>query len=150
MNKLKKISPTRVLCSSSTNPIHKKVPVLVHNQKPIIDSLVILEYTDETWKNNPNLPQDPHDRALARFWAKFFDEKLLVTARKIRSDQEVVEEVIEQLKNLENELRGKEFFGADKIGYLDIVANVLAFWFTVGEEFSGVKVLTEEKFPFDI
>ncbi|GKV32990.1 hypothetical protein SLEP1_g41549 [Rubroshorea leprosula] len=124
------------------NSIHKKVPVLVHNQKPIIDSLVILEDIDETWKNNPILPQDPHDRALSRFWAKFIDEKLLVTARKIRSDQEVVEEVIEQLKILENELTGKEFFGGDKIGNLDIVANVLAFWFIVGQEFSGVKALT--------
>ncbi|GKV32987.1 hypothetical protein SLEP1_g41546 [Rubroshorea leprosula] len=66
---------------------------------------------------------------------------------KIRSNQEVVEEVIEQLKILENELTGKEFFGGDKIGNLDIVANVLAFWFIVGQEFSGVNVLTEEKFP---
>ena len=46
----------------------------------IAESTVILEYVDETWKQNPLLPQDPYHRALARFWAKFAEEKVGITS----------------------------------------------------------------------
>ncbi|KAF3580788.1 hypothetical protein DY000_02030171 [Brassica cretica] len=57
------------------NPVYKKVPVLVHKGKILLESQLILEYIDQTWTNNPILPQDPYEKAMALFWAKVVDEQ---------------------------------------------------------------------------
>ncbi|KAI8015269.1 putative glutathione S-transferase [Camellia lanceoleosa] len=138
-------SPLLLKC----NPIHKKIPVLLHNGKPICESLVILEYIDETWKGNPIFPKDPHERAIARFWANFIDEKCLPAIKKacFTKDDKGIEETIELLKTLEAQLNDKKFFGGDSVGLVDIVANLIGYWLGVIQEAVGVEVLTEEKFP---
>ena len=61
----------------SLNPVHKKVPVLVHNGKSIAESLIILEYIEECWNTTPKLlPEDPYQRAKVRFWANYYDQKV--------------------------------------------------------------------------
>ena len=62
------------------NPIHKKIPVLIHNGKPICESLIIVQYIDEVWHNKaPLLPSDPYQRAQARFWADYVNKKVCIS-----------------------------------------------------------------------
>ena len=59
------------------NPVHSKIPVLVHNGKPVSESLIIVQYIDEAWKDKaPLLRSDPYQGAQSRFWADFVDKKV--------------------------------------------------------------------------
>lgn len=60
------------------NPVYKKVPAFVHGGKSIAESIVILQYIEETWTQNPLLPHHPYHKALALFWAKFIDDKVYI------------------------------------------------------------------------
>ncbi|XP_057436919.1 probable glutathione S-transferase [Lotus japonicus] len=134
------------------NPVHKKVPVFVHNDKPIAESLVILEYIDETWKSNPILPSDPYKRALARFWSKFIDDKVIDTTWKAvfileeAEREKIIEELSEALQYLENELKEK-FFGGEEFEFVDIAAVFIAFYIPLFQEVAGLHLLTAENFP---
>ncbi|GMI96469.1 glutathione S-transferase TAU 8 [Hibiscus trionum] len=134
------------------NPVHKKVPVFLHNGKPIAESLVILEYIDEVWKSNPILPNDPHEKATARFWAKFFDDKCMPAIWKAfwcpdDEREKAVEEACGCLKTLESALNGKRFFGGEEIGFVDIAANFVGFWLRTIQEVTGLELVSAEKFP---
>ncbi|MCD7467461.1 hypothetical protein HAX54_004909 [Datura stramonium] len=135
-----------------SNPIHKKIPVLIHNGKPICESMIILEYIDETFEGPPILPKDPYDRALARFWVKFFEEKEPAVGKsfflKGEEQEKAKEEACETLKVLDNVFKdNKKFFVGNKFGYADMAANLMGLWLGVFQEASGVELVTSEKFP---
>ncbi|KAI3514427.1 hypothetical protein L1887_12813 [Cichorium endivia] len=133
------------------NPVHKKVPVLVHNGNAISESLVIVEYIDDVWKGVPILPQDPYEKAVARFWAKFIDDKCIPAIFKAfpQGNEQTDAEALEQLQILENELKvkGTKFFGGDNINLVDIAAGFIAYWLGIIQEAAGKELVTKEKFP---
>ncbi|KAI6674237.1 hypothetical protein NL676_002143 [Syzygium grande] len=139
-----------------SNPVHKKIPVLLDDGAAIAESKVILEYIDEKWKGGDYyslLPQDPYERAQARFWAQFADDKCVFGAGEAcRADdglekEKAVETAIESFAYLEKQIEGKKFFGGEKIGYLDLVAGWIPFFLGVLEEAGGMKIYDAERFP---
>ncbi|XP_057499893.1 glutathione transferase GST 23-like [Actinidia eriantha] len=135
------------------NPVHKKIPVLVHCGKPICESMLILQYIEEIWPHiNPLLPTDPHDRAMARFWVKYSEDKGLVFfnffSNTGEAQEKAAKEVLEVLRTLEEQgLGDKKFFGGNSMGLVDISFGWLCHWFDVMEEVVGIKLLESNTFP---
>ncbi|XP_010923032.1 probable glutathione S-transferase [Elaeis guineensis] len=134
------------------SPINKQVPVLLHDGKPIIESMVIIEYIDDTWKQKPLLPIDPYQRSMARFWSQYVEDKFYESVKRAfftegEEQKAAVESAVEALKPLEQELKGKKFFCGEEIGFVDLVAGWIAHWLEVVEEVLCIKVVDPENFP---
>ncbi|XP_052179265.1 probable glutathione S-transferase parC [Diospyros lotus] len=130
------------------NPIHKKIPVLIHNGKPVCESLIIVQYIDEVWNEKyPLLPSDPYQRAQARFWADYVDQKLYGALRKVLftkgEEQEEAKEFVDVLKVLEGALGEMPYFGGEKFGYVDIALVTFYCWFYAYETFGGLNIEAE-------
>ncbi|THG09912.1 probable glutathione S-transferase parA [Camellia sinensis] len=116
------------------NPVHKMVPVLIHNGKPICESLIILQYIDDVWNDKSLLPSDPYLKSQARFWANFIDKKVYDSGKRVLMTKGEVQEaakkeMIECLKTLEGELGERPYFGGENLGFLDIVLVPYYPWF---------------------
>ncbi|XP_062091547.1 probable glutathione S-transferase parC [Humulus lupulus] len=133
------------------NPIHKKIPVLIHNGKPVCESLIILQYIDEVWPDKaPLLPSDPYKRTQARFWADFIDKKVYDASRKIWATKGEEQEAgkkdfLEALKMLEGELGEKPYFEGERFGYVDVALVGFYSWFYAYESFGNFSI--EADFP---
>ncbi|XP_059301233.1 probable glutathione S-transferase [Lycium ferocissimum] len=132
------------------NPIHRKIPVLIHNGKPVCESLVAVEYIDEVWKDRaPLLPSDPYERSQARFWADYTGKKLYEFGRSLWTTKrgELLggkKDFIDSLKLLELEALGdKPYFGGESFGFVDIATIGFYSWFYVYETFGNFSIEAE-------
>ncbi|KAF5202599.1 Glutathione s-transferase [Thalictrum thalictroides] len=138
------------------NPVHKKVPVLVHNGKPMAESHIILEYIDEQWNHSPRLlPEDPYERSNVRFWAKFYDQKFSYVKLVMSEGEERAKAIAEFIENLciledgiKRDFSGKSpFFHGENPGFLDMVIGSSACSYRVIEQVIGVKLIDPETHP---
>lgn len=136
------------------NPVYKRVPVMVHGGgcKPIPESLIILDYIEETWPQNPLLPTDSYEKALARFWIHFgetmepFFRTFLLSSGE--EQEKVTKELTEMLKILEEKALGdKRFFGGDEINMVDIAFGFMSYWLKNAEKVVGIKLVDPKSFP---
>ncbi|URD85361.1 glutathione S-transferase [Musa troglodytarum] len=143
-----------------SNPVYKKIPVLIHNHNPVCESMIIVEYADEAWAASGRAIRtaDPYDRALHRFWAACIDDEVRVAPRSaaVKAEtQEARAEAMEQslagLELLEESLaklsKGRGFVGGDAMAYLDIALGCYLGWMKACETVIGHRFLDEEKTP---
>lgn len=135
------------------NPVHKKVPVLVHGGKPVAESTVILEYIEETWPDQtPLLPKDPYQRAVARFWIDLNQQKTFIFSAFFLSSGEerekAAKDVMETLKIIEDEALGdKKFFGGNTLSLVDLCFGWLVTGFDCMEELAGAILVEPSTLP---
>ncbi|CAN6684381.1 unnamed protein product [Malus baccata var. baccata] len=131
------------------NPVHKKIPVLIHNGKPVSESLIALQYIDEVWNDKaPLLPSDSYLRAQARFWADFVDKKIYENGKKLRTTKgeeydAAKKDFLDCIGVLEGELGDKPFFGGETLGFVDVALIPFYSWFLVYEKFGNFSVEAE-------
>ncbi|CAI9087707.1 OLC1v1021850C1 [Oldenlandia corymbosa var. corymbosa] len=132
------------------NPIHKKLPVLIHKGNPIVESLVIVQYIDEVWRDKKPLlmPSEPYQRAQARFWGDFITKKVYEVGRRVwvtkgEQQEKAKKELIEILKTLEGELGDKAYFGGEEFGFVDVALISFYPWFHAYETCADFKVEAE-------
>ncbi|MBC8242358.1 MAG: glutathione S-transferase family protein [Alphaproteobacteria bacterium] len=56
-----------------------KVPVLLHNGRTVYESAIVNEYLNDSFPTPALLPDDPYQRAQARIWIDYFDNRFLDT-----------------------------------------------------------------------
>ncbi|KAM0862667.1 hypothetical protein ACQ4PT_045127 [Festuca glaucescens] len=151
-----------------SNPVHKAVPVLIHNGRPICESQVIVQYIDEVFVAGRGstssafslLPADPHERAVARFWAAYVDDEIGAPwdkAFRAGTDElraEWMGKVAAAVPGLERGLRectdgGRKgcFFGGAGVGFVDVVLGGVVPVVHANEVVSGERLFDGEKTP---
>ncbi|CAN1278888.1 Probable glutathione S-transferase [Linum perenne] len=139
-----------------SNPVHKKIPVLIHGGKPISESMIILQYLDDAFPESyPLMPTAPYEKAVARFWIKFAEDKLSSKLWRValtsgEEREEAIKECLELLQIIEEKAglcENNNFFNGDEIGIVDLAFSGIGYWLGLIESSVGVKMMDSHKFP---
>ncbi|KAJ6753812.1 GLUTATHIONE S-TRANSFERASE AMINO-TERMINAL DOMAIN PROTEIN [Salix purpurea] len=117
------------------NPVHKQIPVLIHNGKAICESMIIVEYIDEVWNEDSSLlPSNSQDRTRARqlIWSANSDNK-----------KAAAKDLVEFFKVMEGELGRKPYFGGDRFGFVDVALVPFYGYFYTYETFGSFSFARE-------
>ena len=131
------------------SPKKAQVPVILHGDNVIYESLVCVEYIDEAFGNNNSLlPGLPAQRAMARVWATRLDNeiaanfyKLLMSQNK-EDQQEIAQAMLDTIRDFSENIQGPFFFG-EMISIVDIC---IAPWL-VGYRYEVMKSLRQFVVP---
>uniref|UniRef100_A0A804LD78 glutathione transferase n=1 Tax=Zea mays TaxID=4577 RepID=A0A804LD78_MAIZE len=112
-----------------SNPVHKKIPVLLHHGKPISESLIIVQYVDDKLPWAIRILKGTDDGGMEQ------------AAGQLSAALQLLEEAFAQLS------QGKRYFGGDSVGYLDIALVSHVGWVKAVEKIAGVTLLDKAKVP---
>lgn len=117
----------------------RRIPVLLHGDLALCDSSVICAYLDESWPEPPLLPNEPAERARARWFEEYADTRLgevfiwgLFYPRVVhpavwgepgdegRIARTLAEDAPRELDRLERQLPAEGFLFGTEIGLADI------------------------------
>jgi len=123
------------------NPFRKTPVLVLEDGRSIYESTVINEYLEEVHPKPAMLPKDPYERARVRMIEDAFDQyfypaqrdftnsqfdyqpPLLIRKKSDKVDHKLLEEarmkMHEQLQRLEQELKGRAWFGGDLFSLAD-------------------------------
>ncbi|CAM6104860.1 unnamed protein product [Calypogeia fissa] len=140
------------------NPIYKKIPTIVHNGKPVAESLIIMEYLEDEWLTQvPLLPKDAYERSQVRFWADYIyknADNLMEAARSVPGspEQKAAQEAsVTFLRTLESAMtsfsKDGPFFTGATFGFLDVVVAPFPNVLMLAEKLGGVPVPGADELP---
>ena len=103
----------------------EKVPVLLVDDKPLFESMVICDYLDESTENSL-YPADSFAKALNRSWIEFGNEILSITFDFLHTDDakkfnHLKETLIDRFEMLEDEISEGEYFNGEVFSMIDAV-----------------------------
>ncbi|CAM6107601.1 unnamed protein product [Calypogeia fissa] len=137
------------------NPIHQKVPTIIHNGKSVAESLVILEYLEDAFPGQvPLMPKDAFKRSKARFWIDYISKAQSTWNASFRTKEGTPErkaandKVLKILKTLDDCLTTVSpdgpFFAGTKFSLVDVVLAPLCNALPVFRELNNIVVPFEE------